>query len=63
MRLIFNYSAQYEPAQKFPQLVFLKELSYRTTNLRHASRVVQEIKTVRQQVRERAKGLTAICRL
>lgn len=40
IRINFNFSAQYEPAQKFPLSIFLKELSYRTNNLRHATRVV-----------------------
>jgi hypothetical protein len=31
----------YEPAQKFPNLIFLKELSFRTSDTKHASRVVQ----------------------
>lgn len=64
IRINFNYSTQYEPAQKFPLSIFLKELSYRTNNLRHATRVVQEIKTVRQQViardKERAERATLV---
>jgi hypothetical protein len=30
----------FEPAQKFPQLAFLKELSFRTGDAKHAQRVV-----------------------
>lgn len=47
IRINFNYSGQYEAAQRFPTHIFLKELSYRTSSIRHASRVVQEIKTLR----------------
>jgi hypothetical protein len=35
------YRTTYEPAQKFPNLIFLKELSFRTSDTKHASRVVQ----------------------
>jgi hypothetical protein len=34
-------STTYEPAQKFPNLIFLKELSFRTSDTKHAARVVQ----------------------
>jgi hypothetical protein len=55
--LCFFYccSTTYEPAQKFPQLIFLKELSFRTSDAKHAARVVQEIKVLRSTVLQRDK--------
>jgi hypothetical protein len=49
------YSTTYEPAQKYPQLIFLKELSFRTSDAKHAARVVQEIKVLRSTVLQRDK--------
>jgi len=40
---------------KFPHAVFVKELSFRTADLLHAAKVVQEIKTLRSQVQQREK--------
>lgn len=31
-------SGAYEPAQKFPQLIFLKDLTYRTSDVKHATK-------------------------
>lgn len=57
-------STTYEPAQKFPSLVFLKELSFRTSDAKHAQRVVQEIKVLRsttlQRDKERAERATLV---
>lgn len=57
-------STTYEPAQKFPSLVFLKELSFRTSDAKHAQRVVQEIKLLRsttlQRDKERAERATLV---
>jgi nucleosome binding factor SPN SPT16 subunit len=50
-----THSSTYEPAQKFPQLIFLKELSFRTADAKHAARVVQEIKVLRSTVLQRDK--------
>ena len=47
--------ANYEPAARFPDLVFLKELSFRTSDVRHASKVVQDIKLLRSAVQTRDK--------
>jgi nucleosome binding factor SPN SPT16 subunit len=40
---------------KHPTWAFLKELSFRTADVRHAAMVVQEIKSVRSQVQARDK--------
>jgi nucleosome binding factor SPN SPT16 subunit len=53
----FCCSTTYEPAQKFPQLIFLKELSFRTSDAKHAARLVQEIKVLRSTVLQRDKEL------
>jgi hypothetical protein len=56
LSFILGYcSTTYEPAQKFPQLIFLKELSFRTSDAKHAARVVQEIKVLRSTVLQRDK--------
>lgn len=39
IRINFNFGPAYEPGAKFPHLVFLKELSYRTSDNRHAAKV------------------------
>lgn len=39
IRINFNFGPSYEPGAKFPHLVFLKELSYRTSDNRHAAKV------------------------
>ncbi|CAK0786832.1 hypothetical protein CVIRNUC_010046 [Coccomyxa viridis] len=55
IRINFNFGPAYEPGAKFPHLVFLKELSYRTSDNRHAAKVVQEIKVMRSGVTAREK--------
>jgi hypothetical protein len=45
----------YEPAERFPDLIFLKDLSFRTMDLKHATRVVQEMKVLRSSVMQRDK--------
>ena len=39
IRINFNFGPTYEPGAKFPQSIFLKELSYRTSDNRHAAKV------------------------
>ena len=39
IRINFNFGPSYEPSAKFPNLIFLKELSYRTSDNRHAAKV------------------------
>lgn len=58
IRINFNFGPSYEPGTKYPTSVFLKELSFRTSDVRHAAKVVQEIKALRSQVqlREREKA-------
>ena len=55
VRLNFNFGPGFEPGSRFPQAVFLKELSFRTSDTRHAARVVQEIKVLRSSVGQREK--------
>ncbi|WIA33317.1 hypothetical protein OEZ86_006455 [Tetradesmus obliquus] len=55
VRISLNFGTTYEPAQKFPALVFLKELSFRTSDAKHAARLVQEIKVLRSTVLQRDK--------
>ncbi|CAL8465250.1 g4785 [Coccomyxa elongata] len=55
IRLNFNFGPTFEPGMKFPQATFLKELSYRTSDTRHATKVVQEIKVLRSSVSQREK--------
>lgn len=55
IRLNFNFGPGFEPGSRFPQAVFLKELSFRTSDTRHAARVVQEIKVLRSSVGQREK--------
>ena len=64
IRLNFQFGASCEPGTRFPSAVFLKELSFRTSDTRHAVRVVQEIKVlisnVRQREREQAERATLV---
>ncbi|KAI8465881.1 MAG: global transcription factor [Monoraphidium minutum] len=64
VRVSFNFGGAYEPAQRFPQLVFLKDLTFRTSDVRHATKVVQEIKLLRSTVlsrdKERAERATLV---
>lgn len=39
IRLNFNFGAAFEPGAKHPRAIFLKELSYRTSDTRHAAKV------------------------
>ncbi len=39
IRLNFNFGPSTEPGGKFPTAIFLKELSYRTGDTRHAAKV------------------------
>lgn len=55
IRLIFNFGQSFEPGSRFPKAVFLKELSFRTTDSRHALKVVQEIKVLRSSVSQRER--------
>ncbi len=55
IRLNFNFGPGFEPGTRFPSAVFLKELSFRTSDTRHAVRVVQEIKVLRSNVSQRER--------
>lgn len=55
IRLNFNYGGSYEPCAKFPRSIFIKELSFRSADTRHAAKVVQEIKALRSAVAQRDK--------
>lgn len=64
IRTSFNFGGAYEPAQRFPHLVFLKDLTFRTSDVKHANKVVQEIKVLRSSVlsrdKERAERATLV---
>ncbi|CAI5939892.1 unnamed protein product [Closterium sp. NIES-64] len=58
IRIIFNvpgagFNAADLPMQKFPDSIFIKELSFKSTDSRHANQVVQLIKTMSKHVRQR----------
>ncbi|KAJ7544149.1 hypothetical protein O6H91_09G066200 [Diphasiastrum complanatum] len=58
IRLIFNvpgagFSVNDLPAQKFPRSIFVKEVSFRSSDIRHSNQVVQLIKTLRRQIAQR----------
>lgn len=55
IRLNFNFGGSYEPGAKHPAAIFLKELSFRSADVRHAAKVVQEIKALRSSVQQREK--------
>jgi hypothetical protein len=55
IRLNFNFGPGFEPGTRYPNAVFLKELSFRTSDTRHAVRVVQEIKVLRSNVSQRER--------
>lgn len=55
IRLSFNFAGAYEPASTFPDRIFLKELSFRSADVKHATKVVQEIKLLRSKVLQRDK--------
>lgn len=55
VRINFNFGGSWEPSIKFPQSAFVKELSFRTADTRHAAKIVQEIKSLRSQVQQRDK--------
>ncbi|KAG6553865.1 hypothetical protein Mapa_004782 [Marchantia paleacea] len=58
IRIIFNvpgagFGANDLPTQKFPRSIFVKEVSFRSSDVRHATQVVQLIKTMRRHVAQR----------
>lgn len=58
IRINFNvpgaaFGAGYTPAVKYPDSVFLREVSYRSSDARHSNQVVQLLKTMRRQVAQR----------
>lgn len=55
IRLNFNFGPTFEPGAKDPQAFFLKELSFRTSDTRHAAKAVQEVKALRGAVTAREK--------
>lgn len=55
IRINFNFGPSSDPGAKFPTAAFIKELSFRTADVRHAAKVVQEIKAMRSQVQQREK--------
>lgn len=55
IRLNFNFSGAYEPVSRHPAAAYLKELSFRSADVRHAAKVVQEVKAMRSAVLQREK--------
>jgi nucleosome binding factor SPN SPT16 subunit len=59
-----NNANNYEPARRFPDAALVKELTFRTSDVRHAAKVVQELKTLRSAVlardKERAERATLV---
>jgi nucleosome binding factor SPN SPT16 subunit len=55
IRINFNVGPTYEPGVKFPQAIFLKEISFRSQDHLRATKVVQEIKSMRSAVQQREK--------
>lgn len=55
VRVTFNFGGSYDPFIKFPAAVFLKELSFRSADIKHANRMVQEIKMLRSTTQQRDK--------
>eukprot|EP00898_Chlorokybus_atmophyticus_P001471 jgi/Chlat1/2324/Chrsp17S02801 len=58
LRINFNipgtgFAAGYPPAIKYPNSIFLKELSYRSSDVRHVNQIVSVLKTLQRQVRQR----------
>lgn len=52
------FGTQYLPAQKYPNLTFLREATFRSTDARHANQLMQHVKTLRKQVLDREKEKT-----
>ena len=50
----FGAAGGYPPAAKHPDCSFVREATFRTTDGRHASNVVSEIKSLRTEARQRA---------
>jgi len=55
IRVTFNFGNAYEPCSRFPNAIFLKELSFRSADLKHANKTVQDIKVLRSNVQQRDK--------
>ena len=60
LRIIFNipgstFGTSYTAATKHPNSIFLKEISFRSTDVKHANKVVQEMKALRRHVMQREK--------
>ncbi|CAM6087378.1 unnamed protein product [Calypogeia fissa] len=58
IRIIFNvpgagFGANDVPSQKFSRAIYVKEVSFRSSDVRHATQVVQLIKTMRRHVAQR----------
>ena len=52
------FGSSYLPAQKYPDLTFVREATFRSTDGRHAAQVVQQVKTLRKQVLDKEKEKT-----
>jgi nucleosome binding factor SPN SPT16 subunit len=55
IRVTFNLGSTYEPSLRFPNAVFLKELSFRSSDVKHANKVAMDIKLLRSSIAQRDK--------
>ncbi|GFR48098.1 hypothetical protein Agub_g9783 [Astrephomene gubernaculifera] len=55
VRVTFNLGPSYEPNQRFPNAIFLKELSFKSTDVKHANKVALDIKLLRSSIAQRDK--------
>ncbi|GIL93381.1 hypothetical protein Vretifemale_20793, partial [Volvox reticuliferus] len=55
VRVTFNIGPTYEPNQRYPNAVFLKELSFRSSDVKHANKVALDIKLLRSSIAQRDK--------
>ncbi|GBG67251.1 hypothetical protein CBR_g88540 [Chara braunii] len=58
IRINFNvpgtgFAAAYAPAQKYPDAIFLREVSFRSNDVRHSAHVVQLLKTTKRMMAQR----------
>ncbi|EFJ08291.1 hypothetical protein SELMODRAFT_269691 [Selaginella moellendorffii] len=58
IRIIFNvpgagFTTNDVPFQKFPHMIYLKEISFRTSDIKHSTQIVQMMKTLKRQVSQR----------
>ena len=55
IRINFNFGSSWEPGSLYPNMVCVKEMSFRTANASHATSIVRDIKTLRSLILQRDK--------